>query len=75
MVLLGMPIGRDYFLRPRPSCRFGKFEAVRAMVADGHSFTSAEPAAEGRIQVLPRLRPGTGIGASVWQMQSFGKRC
>jgi DNA-binding transcriptional LysR family regulator len=47
MVLLDLPVSRDYFLRAftdhglRPSVRyrFGNYEAVRAMVATGHGFT------------------------------------
>lgn len=47
MVLLDMPLSRDYFLqaftdhgfRPRVRYRFGSFETVRVMVADGHGFT------------------------------------
>lgn len=47
MVLLDMPISREYFLqaftdagvRPNVRYRFASFEAVRAMVASGHGFT------------------------------------
>ncbi|MGO2658154.1 LysR family transcriptional regulator [Mycetocola reblochoni] len=47
MVLLDMPVSRDYFLqwfsragvRPLVRYRFASFEAVRAMVASGHGFT------------------------------------
>lgn len=47
MVLLDLPVSRDYFLRaftdhgmrPWVRYRFANFEAVRAMVADGHGFT------------------------------------
>jgi DNA-binding transcriptional LysR family regulator len=47
MVMLDMPVSRDYFLnaftenglRPSVRYRFGNFEAVRAMVALGHGFT------------------------------------
>lgn len=47
MVLLDMPVSRDYFLqtfadhglRPTVRYRFENFEAVRAMVASGHGFT------------------------------------
>ncbi|WP_344339451.1 LysR family transcriptional regulator [Agrococcus versicolor] len=47
MVLLDMPVSREYFLqrfadaglRPTVRYRFASFEAVRAMVASGHGFT------------------------------------
>lgn len=47
MVLLDMPVSRDYFLqwftraglRPHVRYRFASFEAVRAMVGSGHGFT------------------------------------
>ncbi len=47
MVLLDMPVSRDYFLhsfvshglRPSVRYRFASFESVRAMVASGHGFT------------------------------------
>lgn len=47
MVVLDLPRSRDYFIsaftthgvRPWVRYRFGNFEAVRAMVADGHGFT------------------------------------
>lgn len=47
MVLLDLPISRDYFLqaftdyglRPWVRYQFANFEAVRAMVANGHGFT------------------------------------
>lgn len=47
MVLLDLPLSRDYFLRafeehglrPQVRYRFGNYEAVRAMVAMGHGFT------------------------------------
>jgi DNA-binding transcriptional LysR family regulator len=47
MVLLDLPVSRDYFmqtftdhgLRPSVRYRFANFEAVRAMVASGHGFT------------------------------------
>ncbi|WP_108249099.1 LysR substrate-binding domain-containing protein [Planctomonas deserti] len=47
MVLLDLPVSRDYFLRaftglgltPMVRHRFGSFEAVRSMVARGHGFT------------------------------------
>lgn len=47
MVLLDMPVSRDYFLqaftdhglRPSVRYRFANYEAVRAMVASGHGFT------------------------------------
>lgn len=47
MVLLDMPVSRDYFLqtftdqglRPLVRYRFANYEAVRAMVASGHGFT------------------------------------
>lgn len=46
MVLLDMPVSRDYFLqaftdhglRPSVRYRFANYEAVRAMVASGHGF-------------------------------------
>lgn len=47
MVLLDLPVSRDYFLqaftdnglRPSVRYRFANFEGVRAMVASGHGFT------------------------------------
>ncbi|WP_284251233.1 LysR family transcriptional regulator [Litorihabitans aurantiacus] len=47
MVLLDLPVSRDYFLeaftrlglRPTVRFRFENFEAVRAMVASGHGYT------------------------------------
>jgi DNA-binding transcriptional LysR family regulator len=47
MVLLDLPVSRDYFLqaftdnglRPAVRYRFANFEGVRAMVASGHGFT------------------------------------